>query len=136
MSELILPDLPDLPDLPPLPASADTPALMDDLSPPPPMEFPDPNPEPAPQASESPAASANLTAPPASVTQQTKKPSPARSATLNALQGELPQTVCVRCPHAIWQQVPEGDVRVYCPITHSLIDSLLVECDGRFLVLL
>ncbi|TWC51796.1 hypothetical protein FBY04_11675 [Pseudomonas sp. SJZ080] len=129
MSELILSDLP------PLPASADTPALMDDLSPPP-MEFPDPNPEPAPQAIESPAASANLTAPPAPVTQQTKKPSPARSATLNALQGELPQTVCVRCPHAIWQQVPEGDVRVYCPITHSLIDSLLVECDGRFLVLL
>lgn len=129
MSELILSDLP------PLPASDDTPALMDDLSPPP-MEFPDPNPEPAPQASESPAASANLTAPPAPVKPQTKKPTPVRSATLNALQGELPQTICVRCPHAIWQQVPEGDVRVYCPITHTLIDSLLVECDGRFLVLL
>lgn len=129
MSELILPDLP------PLPASADTPALMDDLSPPP-MEFPDPNPEPAPQASELPAASANLTAPPAPVKPQARKPSPVRSATLSALQGDLPQTVCVRCPHAIWQQVPEGDVRVYCPITHTLIDSLLVECDGRFLVLM
>lgn len=127
MSESILPDLP------PLPASATIPESTDDLSPPV-MEFPDPNPEPSPVASPLPEASADLTEPPAPVKQQTKKPSPALSATLSGLHGEPPQTVCVRCPHAIWQQVPEGDVRVYCPIMHALVDSLLVECDGRFLI--
>ena len=116
-----------------MPASANIPESMDDLSPPV-MEFPDPNPEPSPAARPLPEASADMTAPPMPTPQPpTSTALPVRSATLSALTGALPQTICCHCPHAVWQQLQEGDVRVYCLVTHTLIDVLLVECDGRFL---
>ncbi|UZD94097.1 hypothetical protein LOY64_22735 [Pseudomonas corrugata] len=118
-----------LPDLPSLPPSAVTQESTEELLPPV-MEFPNPDPNPLPEASAVSSAVPVQTA----VLPQTQKSSRVRSATLNALQDEPPATVCARCPHAIWQQVPEGDVRVYCLVMHSLIDKVLVECDGRFLV--
>ena len=46
---------------------------------------------------------------------------------------DLPKTVCVTCPNAVWHITlanGQENLKAFCQVMHCLIDDPMVQCDG------